>query len=491
VANPDRLSGLDASFLHLENDVAHMHVAACAVFDGSAPGYEELLAAVSARLPLVPRYRQRLAFVPLAQGRPVWVDDPHFNLSYHIRHTALPRPGGDLELRRLAGRVISQALDRARPLWELWLIEGLRGDRFALLFKNHHALVDGVSGVDIASVLFDSHRERAEVAQDGQQWVARPLPSPAQLLASALLERTMTPAILAHGACGAARLPARLARRIAVTLVGLESLTSASMRPAPPTPLNVTIGPHRRVAWTMADLARMRAVGRAERCTVNDVILSIVAAAVGHYLRGREADTDELSLRVMVPVSTRSEHERGRLGNRLSAVFLSLPVEPLEPLARLRAVRAATESIKRSGQAVSARVLIDLTGFAPTTLLAQAARLKAHQRLFNLVVTNVPGPQRPLYLLGRELEIVHPLVPLAQNTALGVAIMSYDGRISFGLTADFDALADLDGLADAFRLAIAELLEAVDPESSEPGGQAPLAAAPLRAAERSERRSAH
>jgi WS/DGAT/MGAT family acyltransferase len=292
--------------------------------------------------------------------------------------------------------------------------------------------------------------------------VARPLPSSAQLLADALRERATRPAAAARGLCAALRVPTRLARRVAESVVGFESLAITSIHPAPPSPMNVRIGPHRRVAWTLTDLAELRAVSRAERCTVNDVILSVVAGALGGYLRAHGTDTEGLKLRVMVPVSTRSGRERGRLGNRVTAIWVSLPVGTPDPLERLRAVSAETAAIKDSGQAVSAKVLIELTGFAPTTLLAEAARLQAHQRIFNLVVTNVPGPQHPLYLLGRELEIVHPLVPLAQNTALGVAIMSYDGRISFGLNADFDALGDLDALADAFRAAIAELLLTVE-----------------------------
>ncbi len=457
MANPDRLSGLDSSFLHLENGAAHMHVAGCSVFSGGAPSYEEVVGVINDRLHLVPRYRQRLAFVPLAQGRPVWVDDPHFQVSYHVRHTALPAPGDDAGLRRLAGRVFSQALDRTRPLWELWLVEGLAGDRFAILSKTHHALVDGVSGVDIATVLFDAAQDPAPVAPPSRPWVARPLPSSSQLLADALLERATVPGEIVRGVRATLRRPRQVGGRLAHSLAAFESFTASSMRPAPPSTFNVRIGPHRRIAWLGTDLNEFKAIRKELGGTVNDVVLAVVAGALGSYLRRHGQDTDDLVLRAMVPVSVRSEGERGALGNRVSAMWVPLPVGVQDPRARLRAITEATASIKESGQAVGAKVLTDLSGFAPATIIDQAARLQARQRLFNLVVTNVPGPQRPLYLLGRELEAVYPMVPLAQNTALGIAIMSYNGQLNFGLTGDFDALADLETLVVDLHSALAEL----------------------------------
>lgn len=460
VANPDRLSGLDASFLHLEDASAHMHIAAVEVFHGEAPSYEEVLAAVDARLHLVPRYRQRLAFVPLSQGRPVWVDDPHFNLRYHVRHTALPRPGGEDELRRLAGRIFSQALDRDRPLWELWMIEGLAGGRFALMSKTHHALVDGVSGVDIATVLFDSFPDSEPVGPPAHPWAARPLPSSAQLLGDALVERAVAPLGAARGLYTLIRGPRRLLAGVAHAIGSLEIIAETSFRPAAPeSPLNVRIGPHRRVAWVRSDLRRFKLASRALDVTVNDVVLSVVAGSLRRYLERHGVLTDELVLRVMVPVSMRAEDEHGALGNRVSAVWVPLPVGETDIRRRLREISAATDAVKRSGQALSAHVLTELTGFAPTTIMSQAARVIAHQRLFNLVVTNVPGPQHPLYLLGRELETIYPMVPLAENTALGVAIISYNGQLCFGLTADFEVMADLDELAQDFHVELHELAE--------------------------------
>jgi diacylglycerol O-acyltransferase len=461
VANPDRLSGLDSSFLHLEHDNAHMHVAGCAVFAGPAPAYGELVDQIESRLHLVPRYRQRLAFVPLAQGRPVWVDDPHFKPTYHIRHTALPKPGGDDQLKRMVGRVFSQPLDRSRPLWELWLVEGLAGGRFALLSKTHHALVDGVSGVDIATVIFDSSPDPMPVAPSEHEWIPRPLPSDAQLLADALVERATVPREIVRGIRATLRGPRAVAEKLTEALVGIGAMAWAGLQAAPPSPFNVRIGPHRRFTWVNGDLAQFKAVKDSLGGTVNDVVLAVVAGALGRYMRLHGDDTDEVVLRAMVPVSVRADVERGALGNRVAAMWAPLAVGVTDPVARLRRISEAMREIKGSGQAVGAEVLTHLSGFAPPTIMAQAARLQARQRLFNLVVTNVPGPQHPLYVLGRELEAVYPMVPLAENTALGIAIMSYNGQLNFGLTADYDALADAETLAEELRCSIDELVAVV------------------------------
>jgi diacylglycerol O-acyltransferase len=460
VANQDRLTGLDASFLHLERDSAHMHVAGCSVFTGDAPAYEELSAAIESRLHLVPRYRQRLAFVPLDQGRPVWVDDPHFNVRYHVRHTALPRPGGEPQLKRLAGRVFSQSLDRSRPLWELWLVEGVADGRFALLSKTHHALVDGVSGVDIATVLFDTSPEPLPVAPPENEWVPRPLPSSAQLLADSLLERATVPGELARGVRAALRGPRSVAAGLGRALGSMGALAWTGLKAAPSSPFNVRIGPHRRFTWVRADLAEFKAVKDSLGATVNDVVLAVVAGALGRYMRLHDHATDGVALRAMVPVSVRADIERGALGNRVAAMWVDLPVGTQEPAVRLRSITEAMQEAKGSGQAVGAEILTRLSGFAPPTIMAQAARLQARQRLFNLVVTNVPGPQFPLYLLGRELESIYPMVPLAENTALGIAILSYNGQLNFGLVADYDALADVEVLADELRASIEELVSA-------------------------------
>jgi WS/DGAT/MGAT family acyltransferase len=474
VPNPERLTGLDSSFLHLERDNAHMHVAACMVFEGAPPAYDDLVGAIQSRLHLVPRYRQRLAFVPLQQGRPVWVDDPHFNITFHVRHTALPKPGGEAQLKRLAGRVFSQALDRARPLWELWLVEGLAGDRFAVLSKTHHALVDGISGVDIATVIFDTSPDPLPVAPPEQEWVPRPLPSRAQLLADALRERVTVPTEVARGVRAALRGPQHVAARASEALAGVGAIARSGLQTAPASPFNVRIGPHRRFTWVRSELAQFKAVKNALGGTVNDVVLASVAGALGSYLRLHDEATEEMALRAMVPVSVRADVERGALGNRVAAMWVSLPVGLLDPVARLREISEAMNDVKDSGQAVGAQVLTELTGFAPPTIMAQAARLQARQRLFNLVVTNVPGPQIPLYMLGSELEGIYPMVPLAENTALGIAIMSYDGQLNFGLVADYDALPDLDALAEELRSSIEELAAAAGPAADDltPGARA-------------------
>ncbi|MCW2952230.1 MAG: acyltransferase [Conexibacter sp.] len=461
MANGDRLSGLDASFLHLEHDAAtHMHVASCMVFEGPPPSHDELAAHVEGRLHLVPRYRQRLAFVPFGQGRPVWVDDPHFNTRYHVQHHALPHPGSDEQLKHLAGRAFSQQLDRNKPLWELWLVEGLAGDRFALLGKTHHALVDGISGVDITTVLFDLSPDPTPAPATDHPWVARPLPSSAQLLADALLERTTVPGEILRGVRRTLRAPRRVVGRVVDDLAAVGSFTLPGVRGAPASPLNVPIGPHRRFTWVDEELERVKAIKDALGGTVNDVVLATVTGGLGRYLRAHDHPTLDVVLRALIPVSVRAEAEHGALGNQVAAVWAGLPVGVTDPVERLTLVRREMEGLKESGQAVGARVLTELTGFAPPTVMAQAARLQARQRFFNLVITNVPGPQLPLYVLGRRMLAIYPLVPLAQNQALGVAIMSYDGRVSFGLNADFDAVPDLEALAAMLAESLDELADA-------------------------------
>ncbi len=460
----DRLSGLDASFLHLEDASAHMHVASVMLFEGDPPPYDELLEGIERRLHLVPRYRQRLAHVPLAQGRPKWVDDPHLNLRYHVRATALPAPGTEEELQALAGRVFSQQLDRDKPLWELWLVDGLEDDRFALLAKTHHALVDGISGIDIVSVLFDVSPEPAAPADPGKRWLPRPLPSRAQLLGEALLERATVPGELARSVRAVFRAPRRVLEGARDAAVGVGAMAWAGLNPAPPTPYNTDIGPHRRFTWVRADLAQLKAIKNELGGTLNDVVLATVAGALGRHLRRRGQQTDGLELKAMVPVSVRSEIEQGALGNRVAAMMAPLPVWCQEPVARLDIVRERLKDLKAGGQAVGAQVLTELSGFAPPTIMGQASRLMSRQRFFNLVVTNVPGPQFPLYLMGHEMTETFPMVPLAKNQALGIALLSYNGHINFGLVGDFDLLWDLDELAVDLRESLVELAVAAGVE---------------------------
>ena len=462
----DRLTGLDASFLHLEDASSHMHVAGVMLFEGPPPPYADLLEAFERRLPLVPRYRQRLAFVPLAQGRPKWVDDPHFNLRYHVRSTALASPGSERQLKDLAGRIFSQQLDRDKPLWEVWLVEGLDDDRFAVLSKTHHALVDGISGVDIMSVLFDTSPEPSAPTDPGDRWLPRPLPGRAQLLAEALIERATIPAEIGRSAKAVLRGPRRIATGIRDAAVGVGAMAWAGLNPAPSSPYNRSIGPHRRFTWVRTDLKDVKAIKDELGGTVNDVVLSVVAGGLGRHLRRRGVNTDGLELKAMVPVSVRTDVQRGALGNRVAAMMAPLPVWCQEPVARLDIVSEQLKGLKSGGQAVGAQVLTDLSGFAPPTIMDQASRLMARQRFFNLVVTNVPGPQFPLYLLGRRMLDPFPMVPLAKNQALGVALLSYDGHINFGLVGDYDLMWDLDDFAADLEESLAELADAAGVELS-------------------------
>jgi diacylglycerol O-acyltransferase len=456
----DRLTGLDASFLHLEDENAHMHVAGVLIFEGDPPDQAEVAAALEGRLHLVPRYRQKLAFVPLNQGRPVWVDDPHFNLDYHVRKTALPEPGSEEQLRNLAGRVFSQRLDRDKPLWEMWIVEGLEGGRFAVLSKTHHALVDGVSGVDIASVLFDTQREPEAPADPGGKWLAAPAPSRAHLFGNALAERLSEPGEIIRGVRAALRTPRRVAVSAYESLVGIGAMAWAGLNAAPHTIYNQPIGPHRRFNWVRMSLDDVKAIKNELGGTVNDVMLTIVAGALGRHLRRRGQETEGLVLKTMVPVSVRADLERGALGNKVTAMMAPLPVGTDDPVEALDLISASMKGLKESGQAVGAQRLTELSGFAPPTVMAQASRVMARQRFFNLVVTNVPGPQFPLYLMGREMTDMFPMVPLASGQAVGVAIMSYNGNVNFGLLGDYDLMYDLDELTEDFNESLAELASA-------------------------------
>jgi len=456
----DRLTGLDSSFLHLERDGSHMHVASTTLFEGPAPPYIEFRDHIAARLHLVPRFRQKLRFIPFGQGRPVWVDDPQLNLGYHVRHTSLPAPGSEEQLRTLAARIFSQELDRSKPLWELWLVEGLRDGRFAIVGKTHHCLVDGISGVDITTVLFDAEREpRIEPPPRPDRWMPRPEPTDAELLAEALVERMVSPREAVRGFRRALRGPRQALRRVTEAAAAAGSLAWAGIA-APDTPLNVDIGPHRRFGWVRASLADFKQVKNELGGTVNDVILATVTGALRRYLQERGHPTEGLEIRAMVPVSVRDSSERGALGNRVTAIMAPLPVWCEDPAQRLHRVREIMGDLKRSRQAHGASLLTQLTDFAPPTLSSQAARLQPHQRFFNLVVTNVPGPQFPLYLMGRRMLRVFPMVPLAKRQALCIGVMSYDGQVNFGLVGDYDAMNDLDRVGDYIQESIDELLEA-------------------------------
>ena len=470
-AHRDRLTAVDASFLHQEKQASHMHVGALVIFEGPPPSREDLLTHLEGRFHLVPRYRQKLAFPPFELGRPFWVDDPDFNLDYHIRHTALPRPGSDDQLRQLTGRIFSQRLDRSKPLWELWVVQGLQRGRFAVISKTHHALVDGVSGVDIATVLFDLSPVPPD-QEAGEAWTPAGPPSDAELVAEGVRDLARAPAGLAGRASACSSKPGRSVEPAQGGRRGCgRDRVGRAANPAPEVPLNVPIGPHRRVWWVESNLGEFKAIKDALGGTVNDVVLTVVAGALGRWLRSRGVRTEGLELRALVPVSIRSEDERGTLGNRIAAMRAALPVYAEDPLERLRIVRASMSNLKESKQALGAEVIAGLQGFAPPTLLAQASRLNFSTRLFNLIVTNVPGPQFPLYLLGREMESIVPIAFLPENHALAVAIMSYNGKVHFGLLGDYDAMADLEAFGNRLEEALAELGKAAKKESASRAGQ--------------------
>ena len=436
-----------------------MHVASTTLFEGPAPPYVEFRDHIESRLHLVPRFRQKIRFVPFGQGRPVWVDDPHLNLAYHVRHTSLPEPGSEQQLRVLAARIFSQQLDRSKPLWEIWLIEGLQGGRFAVVGKTHHAMVDGVSGVDITTVLYDAEKEPDETPTPPEGWTPKPEPNGAELLAEALVERAIYPREIARGLRWIVRGPRRALRKAADAAIAAGSFAWTGIA-APQSPFNFDVGTHRRFAWVRASLADIKQVKNELGGTVNDVILTAVAGGLGRYMRSRGHSTEGLELRAMVPVSVRTAEQHGALGNQVTAMMASLPIWCEDPKRRMEIVRQSMGDLKQSKQAVGASLLTQLADFAPPTIAGQAARLQSRQRFFNLVVTNIPGPQFPLYVMGRRMERVFPMVPLAKNQGVCIGIMSYDGQVNFGLIGDYDGMPDLEDLAKDLDDSINELIEA-------------------------------
>lgn len=453
----DRMSPQDASFLHVENDVNHMHIASVAIFEGLPPDYDEIVSMVRSKLRLVPRYRQKVRFVPLELGRPVWIDDSHFNLRYHIRHTALPSPGSDEQLRNLVGRVMSQQLDRAKPLWELWVVEGLEEDRWAILSKNHHCMVDGVSGTDLLTVVMDQTPDPERELE--QPWEPEPEPTAAELVRSSLRERTMRPSEVVRSVRAAFRGPRRVLAELREFGLGMSSFGSF-LNPNVESSLNGPIGPHRRWTWAQTTIAEVKKVRTAHGGTVNDVVLSIITRGFRELLMKRGEPVEDRVVRTLVPVSVRKPDEQGAYNNRVSAMFAELPVGVSDPVERLAAIRSQMDDLKESKQAVAAETLTSLSGFAPPMLLALGARLFARldQATVQTVTTNVPGPQTPLYAAGRRMLTARPYVPLAGSVRIGVAIFSYAGQLNFGITGDFEGAPDIDVLAHGIETGMQELL---------------------------------
>ncbi len=456
----DRLTAVDASFLHQEGPNSHMHVGGLTVLEGPPPTLDEFLGQIRKRLHLVPRYRHKLAHTHTAldSGRPVWVDDPNFNLEYHVRHTALPAPGDREQLYSLTARIFSQQLDRSKPLWEMWLIEGLQDDGCALISKTHHSLIDGIAGIDLATVLFDLSPEPPPIRHTGRAWQPHREPSTIELVGAGARGTLRAGAALAGGVLDALAHPERALAGAREAVEGVGELVWAVLNPAPATPLNVEIGPHRRFAAVGAGLDDFKVVKNAFGCTVNDVVLAVVAGALRGFLIERGVRTEGMELRALVPVSVRAEDEHGQMGNRIVVMRGPLPVYMADPVQRLLFVKRSMDGLKESKQALGAEVIANVQNFAPPTILAQASRLQFSTRLFNLIVTNVPGPQFPLYVLGRRMLEAYPVAFLPQHHALAIAIMSYDGQMNFGLLGDLDAMADIDALGERIATELAELV---------------------------------
>jgi len=455
----DRLSSVDAGFLTQESPTTHMHIGGIALFEGEPLELGEFLGHIASRLHLVPRYRQKLALPPLGTGRPLWIDDPSFNLEYHVRHTALPAPGSERTLLDLAARIFSQPLDRTKPLWELWLVEGREEGGFALISKTHHSVVDGVSGVDLSTVLFDLAPEPA-ATEPPEPWVPQPEPSAASLAAAGLAGAARAAAEVAAETVTAATHPQEILGRAREVAAGIGEVAWAGLNAPPPTPFNVAPGPHRRIRVVRAGLDELKGVKDALGGTVNDVVLAVVTGALAYFMEARGGRTGGLELRACVPVSVRTEAQRGGLGNRLTQILAPLPVGIEDPVARLRYVRDAMRGLKESRQALGAKAIAAAQDFAPPTIMAQASRLTFAGRFYNVLVTNVPGPQFPLYVLGRRLDAMFPIAFLAGDRALAIAIMSYDGGMNFGLIGDYDALPDLDVIAEGIEGSLAALVGA-------------------------------
>jgi WS/DGAT/MGAT family acyltransferase len=461
---PDRLSPLDASFLHIEDSVSHMHIASVAIFEGPPPPFADVVEMVDAKLDLVPRYRQKVRFVPFQLGRPVWVDDVHFNIEYHLRHTALPSPGGESELRKLVGRVMAQPLDRSKPLWEIWVVEGLDDGRWAVLAKTHHALVDGVSGTDLLAVIMDLSAD-APRPEHASQWSPHAEPSGTELVVEAIENMVRSP----YEQLRAARAQTRWLRQTAAYAGEVASgvfALSGLVRPTPLSSLNGPLGPHRRYAWATTTVEDIRAVRKEHGGTFNDVVLACITNGFRELLLARDEDVERV-VRTLVPVSVRARDESGRAvgdgtyENKVSAMFAELPVEIEDPAVRLAAITDQMKDLKESKQALAGEALTSMTGFAPPMLLALGMRIatRAGQRNVNTVTTNVPGPQFPLFAAGRRMLRAFPYVPLAGQVRLGIAIFSYDGEVNFGITGDYDTTPDIDVLAHGIEDGMAQLLK--------------------------------
>jgi len=459
----DRLTSFDTSFLTNERSNGHMAIGAVLVCTGEPPSHGDFDAHIRSRLHLLPRLRQRLALPPLRLGTPFWVDDRDFDLANHLSRVSLLAPGGDAEFHDLVGEILSPPIDRSKPLWELVLVEGFADDRFAIVYKTHHAMADGFSAVDIGTLLFDVE-QKSEPSREEAPWDPHRTPSAVGLVVHAATGIWATVRRLARWLRRAARQPARARKRAADGLIGLWEVTWNLARPAPKVPLNVEISTERSFSWAGFTLADFKLIKNALGVTVNDVILSSTAGALRRWLHDHEVDTEGMELKALVPVSIRTLNEHGELGNKLTAMRGPLPVGIADPVERLQVVHAAMEGLKSSKQPLGAEAIWGLNDwfrdFAPPLLLSPTAAINFSTRLFNLLVTNFPGPQVPFYILGRELTGVFPIGFLARRHALAIAIISYNGQVNFGILADRVAMPDAEQLSPYLDEAVEELLAA-------------------------------
>lgn len=452
----DSMSPLDASFLHVENDCNHMHIAVVAIFEGPPPGGDQVERMISSKLHRVPRYRQKVRFVPFDLGQPVWSDDAHFDLQYHVRHTALPAPGSDQQLCTLVGRVMSQKLDRARPLWEVWVVEGLVEGRWALLSKTHHCLVDGVAGSDLLSVMLDSSPDTEY--PPSVPWEPGRRPTGLSLALESLAEGFRKPREGLRAFRRVASSPRRALRELADFTEGLATFRSFSRNDLESS-LNGPIGPHRRWCMARTTIADVKKIRNAHGGTVNDVVLAAIAHGFRCLLIARGEPVDGLCVRSLVPVSARRDDERGLFNNRIAAMFVNLPMGISDPLARLASIRAEVDALKEHHQASAAETLTALTGYTPPALLALGARLFAdlEQHTVQTVTTNIRGPDQPLYAAHRRMLFAYPYVPLVTSVRIGIAVFSYAGQLAFGITGDYESASDIQLLASGIEAGIDDL----------------------------------
>lgn len=453
----DRLSPLDASFLFVEGAGTPMHIACVAVCAGPPPSYDELSASIASKLQFIPRYRQKVRFVPFGLMRPVWVDDPHFNLDYHLRHTALPPPGGRDELRALVGRVMAQHLDRHKPLWEVWVVEGLGDDTWAILTKVHHCMVDGIAGSDLMAVLFDLTPD-APRAEPGS-WEPDTEPDDARLLLEAVRDIGFLPREQIRVLRTLSRMPAKTLAEVGK---GVRNWLRVVER-TPPTSLTGPSGPHRRWDFAHVSLPRVKDIAHAAGVTVNDVVMTAVTKGFRDLLLARDEDPTEARIRSFVPVSLRRPDERNRLDNRVAGMIAVLPVDVDDPVGRLDRVREQMGALKQSGEPRAAALVEELAVFAPPAILAWGERAAARlgQGPMTTVTTNVPGPQLPLYVCGRRLVELYPYVGIGGGTRLNVAVFSYDGHLGFGITGDWESAPDIGILTRGITSAVDELESAL------------------------------